>query len=63
MREREPGAVWGGWWLWEPPAGKTKELRCAVNDEGVAMVQWSKIQDFDNWEVDPSCGVHGLSKP
>lgn len=25
MREREPGPVWGGWWLWEPPQGKTRE--------------------------------------
>ncbi len=23
--KREPGAVWGGWWFWEPPLGKTKE--------------------------------------
>lgn len=23
--KREPGAIWGGWWFWEPPAGKTKE--------------------------------------
>jgi hypothetical protein len=23
--EREPGPVWGGWWFWEPLAGKTKE--------------------------------------
>ena len=20
-----PGPIWGGWWLWEPPPGKTKE--------------------------------------
>lgn len=27
MSEREPGAVWGGWWFWEPPPGKIKETR------------------------------------
>jgi hypothetical protein len=24
--ERGPGPIWGGWWLWEPPVGKTKEV-------------------------------------
>lgn len=23
--ERGPGPIWGGWWFWEPPAGKQKE--------------------------------------
>lgn len=23
--ELKPGAIWGGWWFWEPPLGKTKE--------------------------------------
>jgi len=23
--ELKPGPVWGGWWFWEPPPGKTKE--------------------------------------
>lgn len=23
--EREPGPVWGGWWMWEPPAGAVME--------------------------------------
>jgi hypothetical protein len=23
--KREPAPVWGGWWFWEPPPGKTKE--------------------------------------
>lgn len=25
LSKREPGAIWGGWWFWEPPPGKTKE--------------------------------------
>lgn len=25
MSERGPGPIWGGWWFWEPPPGKTKE--------------------------------------
>ncbi len=25
VKEREAGPVWGGWWFWEPPAGKAKE--------------------------------------
>lgn len=23
--KREPAPIWGGWWFWEPPAGKTPE--------------------------------------
>ena len=23
--ELKPGPIWGGWWFWEPPPGKTKE--------------------------------------
>lgn len=25
MNERKPAPIWGGWWFWEPPIGKTKE--------------------------------------
>lgn len=21
----DPAPIWGGWWFWEPPPGKTKE--------------------------------------
>lgn len=24
-KPKEPGPIWGGWWFWEPPQGKTKE--------------------------------------
>jgi uncharacterized protein YdcH (DUF465 family) len=23
--KRDPGPIWGGWWLWEPPLGAVKE--------------------------------------
>lgn len=23
--EREPGPIWGGWWMWEPPSGAQPE--------------------------------------
>jgi hypothetical protein len=23
--KRDPGPIWGGWWFWEPPPGKTRE--------------------------------------
>lgn len=23
--ELKPGAIWGGWWLWEAPVGKVPE--------------------------------------
>lgn len=29
-KEREPGPIWGGWWLWEPPPNKTREDAVAV---------------------------------
>ncbi len=31
LEQREPAAIWGGWWLWEPPLGKVKESALAEN--------------------------------
>jgi hypothetical protein len=33
MNTREPGPIWGGWWFWEPPTGKTKELNDITDDQ------------------------------
>jgi hypothetical protein len=32
------------------------EPRYAVNDDGYPMVLWSKVADFDRWEVNPASG-------
>lgn len=26
LSEREPGPVWGGWWMWEPPVGRESDM-------------------------------------
>lgn len=26
LEQRDPGPIWGGWWFWEPPPGRTKEM-------------------------------------
>jgi hypothetical protein len=30
--EKEPGPIWGGWWLWEPPNGAEKEHAINLED-------------------------------
>ncbi len=27
--KRDPAPIWGGWWFWEPPLGKTSEKKDA----------------------------------
>jgi hypothetical protein len=31
--EIEPGPIWGGWWLWEPPLGVEPRRAAANKDE------------------------------
>jgi hypothetical protein len=30
LEKRDPGAVWGGWWLWEPPPGREREEEVVI---------------------------------